>query len=83
MVKILLIWYQREFDVRRSSGYACRYMNTAFPDFHSFWQMGGYATTVWPAYAVVFLVLFLQFFIAKRKFRRLRQSLYQKHAQSS
>jgi len=41
-----------------------------FNDIHSFLLMGGYAKFVWPAYGVVFLVLFFQYSTAKRKFKK-------------
>ncbi len=50
-----------------------------FVDFQAFIHMGGYAGCVWSAYALVFGVLILQLFSAKRKWRRLRKNLYHKY----
>lgn len=58
-------------------------MMSAFPDLHSFWHMGGYAGTVWPAYGIVGLVLLLQVVQVKYKWRRLRKALTSKYVKSS
>jgi heme exporter protein CcmD len=48
---------------------------TFFPTLHAFLQMGGYAAYVWTAYALVFLALFLNGFVALKKLRNTIKSL--------
>lgn len=55
----------------------------AFSNFRAFLHMGGYAVSVWSAYAIVLTVLCLQLMITKYKFYRLRKVLYQKYVKSS
>lgn len=43
-------------------------MNT-FSSVASLLQMGGYAAYVWPAYTIVFLVLIMQLWLARRRFK--------------
>lgn len=52
-------------------------------EFSSFLQMGGYATTVWPAYGFVSILLFAQWFIVIRKLYRLRKTLNRQYAPPS
>ena len=42
----------------------------------SFWHMGGYAPYVWPAYAVFFIVLALDYLAPALRRRRVLRELY-------
>ncbi len=48
-------------------------------DYVSFWQMGGYAIYVWPAYFITFLILVIPLFLLKRKSRQLIKNLNHKY----
>ena len=47
---------------------------SSFHSFYGFLDMGGYAPSVWPAYAVTFAVMGLNVYWAKRLLRRAHQA---------
>lgn len=54
-----------------------------FSSWHSFWQMGGYADYVWPAYGIAFLILISHVILLLRKQKKILKKLRKEHASSS
>ncbi len=55
-------------------------MTIYFSSLHAFLNMGGFADFVWPAYAIAFVVLLLNWWVATQKLRRLKKKLRQDYA---
>jgi heme exporter protein D len=49
----------------------------------AFWQMGGYAQYVWPAYAVFFVVLIVDYVAPALRRRRTLRDLHARSARQS